>query len=71
MPRAKVGGYIYRQELVRAMNANEAARRALRRMVDDQPSPQVLMLLIAKAANALGENLAALRELDVIGRREE
>lgn len=48
------------------MNANRAARRALQRIVDEDPGPYALTMLIAKAANSLGENLDALYELDAI-----
>jgi len=53
------------------MNANKAARAALRRMVDEQPGPQTMALLIARAANALGDNLEALREIERILTDEE
>lgn len=66
MTKRKAGGYAWRQELQRAANANKAARQALRRMLEDDPSRQALALLIARAANALAENLEALRELERI-----
>ena len=71
MTKRKAGGYVFRQELTRAMNANKAARAALRRMVDEQPGPQTMALLIARAANALGDNLEALREIERILTDEE
>ncbi len=49
------------------MNANKAAREALRRIIEEQPGPQTMALLIARTANALGDNLDALRELEQIG----
>ncbi len=49
------------------MNANKAAREALRRIIEEQPGPQTMALLIARAANALGDNLDALREIERIG----
>jgi predicted Zn-dependent protease len=51
----------------RAINANKAAREALRRIIDDDPGPQMLALLIARAANALGTNLEALQIIGRIG----
>ena len=66
MTKRKVGGYSFRQELVRATNANRAARSALRRIVDDQPGTQTMAMLIAKAANALAENLDAIGEIERI-----
>jgi hypothetical protein len=67
MTKRKAGGYAWRQELTRAVNANKAAREALRRIVDERPGPQTLALLIAKAATALAENLEALREIEQVG----
>jgi hypothetical protein len=67
-----LNGYSWRNELQRAVNANKSARTSLRRIVDDQPmSMQQLMLLTAKAANSLGENLDALMELGKIGEQHE
>lgn len=66
MTKRKPGGYAYRQEINRAMRANAAARRSLSRLIEEQPGPQMTALLVARAANALGENLAALRELERI-----
>jgi predicted Zn-dependent protease len=64
--KRKVGGYAMRQEICRAVNANQAAREALRRLIDDNPGPQTMAILVARAANALGENLAAIREIERI-----
>lgn len=68
MSKRRAGGYVFRQEVVRAMNANRAAREALRRLIDEKPGPQTMAMLIAKAAQALGENLDALHEIEAIGR---
>ena len=62
----KIGGYIWRQELARAQQSNKLAREALRRIIDERPGPQLLALLLSKAALALGENLEALQELERI-----
>jgi hypothetical protein len=51
---------------VRATNANRKAREALRRILEEQPGPQSLALFIAKAAQALSENLDAIHELGKI-----
>lgn len=71
MTKRRVGGYIYRAEVQRALIANRAAREALRRMVEEQPSPRMLAILIARAVIALGENLAALREIEQIKEKDE
>ena len=67
MTKKKVGGYAWRQEIVRARNANRAARNSLRRIAEETPGPRTLAMLLLKAANALGENLDALQELEGIG----
>lgn len=68
MTAKKVGGYAFRQQIVDARNANRAARAALRRIIDETPGPQTLAMLIAKAANSLGENLEAINEIERIAR---
>lgn len=69
--KRRVGGYIFRQELNRARRANARAREALRQIVDDRPGPQVLALLLSRAALALGENLDALQEMERIVQGQE
>jgi uncharacterized protein HemY len=64
----EIGKNVYRDTLVRGRNANQSAREALRRLIEEQPGPQTTALLIAKAALALGEIEAVLNELDKIGR---
>ena len=66
MTARKLHGYAWRQEINRAMNANKAARCALRRIVEEQPGPQTMAMLIARAANALGDNLESLMALENI-----
>lgn len=68
MSKKRPGGYVFRQEVVRATNANRTARDALRRLLDERPGPQVTAMLIAIAAQALSENLDALHALEAIGR---
>ena len=65
----KVGGYVFRQELARAINANREARRAIGRLLDGEVTPRLLALYVAKAARALAENLDALREIEEITRQ--
>ena len=67
MTKKKLGGYAWRQEIVRGKNANRAARNALRRIAEENPGPRTLAMLLLKAANALGENLDSLQELESIG----
>ena len=66
--KPEVGKNAFKQELVRGRNATNAARQALRRLVDEQPGPQTTALLIAKAALSLGEIESVLNQLDEIGR---
>lgn len=64
-PRRKVDGYIWRQELNRAIRANEEARKALARLLRDSDagSPVTRATLYALISQALGDNLQALMEL--------
>lgn len=64
-----VGKVVYNQVLTRGRNATEAARHALRRIVEEQTGPQTTALLLAKAALALGEVEVVINELDDIGRK--
>jgi hypothetical protein len=68
MSKKQPGGYAFRQEVVRAVNANRTARDALRRLLEERPGPQATAMLIAKVAQALSEILDALREIEQIGR---
>lgn len=68
MTKRRVGSREYKAEITRAVNANKAARVALKRIIDEKPGAATMALLIAKAASALGENLEAIRELEIIGR---
>lgn len=55
-----------RMEINRARLANRVAREALKRIIDEQPGPQTLALLVAKIGAALGENQEALQEIEKI-----
>lgn len=66
MPKPALDGYVMRNEVTRAINANQAAREALRRMVDGNPSRENLALLAVRVATALGDNLDALQKIDRI-----
>jgi hypothetical protein len=66
--KPEIGKNAYNQALVRGRNAANAARHALRRLLDEQPGPQTTALLIAKAALSIGEIESILNELDQIGR---
>lgn len=67
MTNPVVGRTAFRQSIQKAVQANMAARESLRRIIDDQPGPQTLAILIARAGLALGSNLDALREIERIG----
>ncbi len=58
----KVGGYIFRQELARAIRANRSARLALGRILEE-PGPRLTALYLAQAARELAENFDALMEM--------
>ena len=66
MTKRKLNGYAFRQEVTRARNANRAARQALRRIIEETPSPSLLALLVAKISAALGDNLDAIQEIESI-----
>lgn len=58
-----------RQQITRAVNANNTARRAMKRMIDLLEEHHIYgaaALLVAKATGALGENLEAIREIELI-----
>lgn len=63
-----IGKNIYRQQIVRGRNAAAEARRALLRIVDEQPGPATTGMLLTKAGLLLGEIESVLNELDEIGR---
>jgi len=62
----KVGGYVDRQELNRAMRANKAARRVVSRILNERPGPARLSLLLAELAQHLAIELEALMEMERI-----
>jgi len=64
--RRKVGGYIWNEELINALRANEAARQAIGQILDEDPSSTRRALLLAIAARHLGDNLESLRKLQEI-----
>ncbi len=66
MTKKRLGGYSMRAEITRAINANRLAREALRRMIDEEPRREMILLLAGKAAVQLGTNLEALREIEQI-----
>jgi hypothetical protein len=69
--REIVGGYTWKREMKRAREANDAARAALTKLhehISGETNTELMSILVAKAALALGENAAALAELEEIGR---
>ena len=65
----KVGGYVDRQELNRAMQANSAARRVLGRILEERPGTSQLVLLLAEIGQHLANEYEALVEMERIRRR--
>jgi hypothetical protein len=63
-----VGKTIWNQEITRGRNAADEARRALRRINDEQPGPATTNALLTAAALSIAEILTVLNELDKIGR---
>ncbi len=62
----KRGGYVWKQEMGRALRTNNTARQAIRRILDERPGPTLTALYLAEAALALGENLEALLFIQAI-----
>ena len=67
MPKAKPGGYVWKNETRRIEIANTAIRRAVRRILEERPGPQTLAVLLARISLATGESDEAIRELKRIG----
>jgi hypothetical protein len=66
MTKPKVGGYLWRQHLAQALRANRMARRALSRILDEDPSRLQMAVLLALVGRYLAENLDALMQLKEI-----
>lgn len=64
MPRRKIDGYIFRQQIVTMRQAVGIIRHSLRRLNDEKPGPQTSAMLIAKAAMALSEIQDGLVEVE-------
>lgn len=69
--RRKIGGYIWKDELHKALRANEAARRAVGQILDGEPGSARRALLLALIAQHLGDNLESLRKLQEIANGKE
>lgn len=63
-----IGKTVYKQAVTRGINANQRARRALTRIIEEKPGPQTMAWLIAEVALHLGVSDGAFTELDEIGR---
>lgn len=70
MPKAKPGGYHFRQEIARAREANQLIRHAVRRLLEDRVSQQVMAGQLARIALAVGTNTDALTEIEHIAKNE-
>lgn len=66
--KPEIGKNVYNEALRRLRLKTKSARDALRRIVEDNPGPQTMALLLTKAALAIGDVEAILTELDEIGR---
>jgi hypothetical protein len=60
------GGYIFREQVEKAYDSNQAARRALQTIVDEQANGQRAYYLLTEAALQLAKGLEALREIERI-----
>lgn len=68
--KPRPGGSIYRQEIQVGINANRAVQTALLALVDHYPTG-IAPVLVAKAALALNQNLAALMTLERIAKNAD
>ena len=68
MAKAKPNGYHWNQEITRARNANQEIRQILTRIIETEPGPNTLNLLITRLALAVGENDHAINEIDRISK---
>lgn len=66
MTKAKPGGYTMNAEVVRAKNAIRAAQLAARRLLNENPSPTLQALLIAKTISEMSEAIDALDEIQKV-----
>ena len=66
MPKAKPGGYHWKQDIIQAQNANKRIRKIIRRILDDRPGPQEMAALLTRIALATGESDEAIRDLEKI-----
>ena len=66
MTPRKMGGYVTRQALTDAINANTEIGESLNRLVTENPTPHRAAVLVAKASTALNRNYSALIELNRI-----
>jgi hypothetical protein len=63
----QIGGYTYRQQCVRAHNADRTALLFVCRLFDERPSPALAATYLARIGLALGEIADAIGELERIG----
>ncbi len=63
----RIGGYIWRQEIVRARQAQRQARTFLQRILDERPGPALAAMYLAQIGSALAEIADALTEIERIG----
>ena len=68
MTKPKVDGYLWRQELAQAIRANRMARKALSRILGENPSQLQMAVLLALVGRYLAENLDALVQLKEIAK---
>jgi hypothetical protein len=66
--KPEIGKYLWRETIVRGRTATLSARRALKRLLEEELGPQSQAMVIAKVALAIGDMDSVLNELDEIGR---
>ena len=66
MTHRKPGGYGWDREINRAMRANDRARAAVRRILDEKPGPGGMALMLTEIALCLGEERVAMEAVNKI-----
>lgn len=69
--KPKPGGYFWRQDIARIRQANQKIRRAVRRILEENPGPQATAALLTQIALQVGFSDESLRDLEEIVRNKD
>lgn len=68
MTDKQIGGYEFNSECVRIKNASNAIRNALNQIIETNPGPQTLYMLVAKMAVQVSTITDAVNIIEDIGK---